>query len=61
MCRGARWFRRDWVCDLFDLKSRLSLYDMIGKLPRIDILVANSGGPAPGMAQRSRPSVGQGV
>ena len=23
---------------------------MIGKLPRIDILVANSGGPAPGMA-----------
>ena len=38
------------VCDLFDLKSRRSLCDMIGKLPRIDILVANSGGPAPGMA-----------
>lgn len=38
------------VCDLFDAESRQSLCESIKALPRIDILVANSGGPAPGMA-----------
>lgn len=38
------------VCDLFDVRSRQSLCQLIEGLPRIDILVANSGGPAPGMA-----------
>ena len=38
------------VCDLFDINSRQSLCQLIEGLPRIDILVANSGGPAPGMA-----------
>lgn len=38
------------VCDLFDVRSRQSLCQLIESLPRIDILVANSGGPAPGMA-----------
>jgi 3-oxoacyl-[acyl-carrier protein] reductase len=38
------------VCDLFDATSRQSLCDFIAGLPRIDVLVANSGGPAPGMA-----------
>jgi len=38
------------VCDLFDTESRRSLCESIKALPRIDILVANSGGPAPGMA-----------
>ena len=38
------------VCDLFDAESRQSLCQSIEALPRIDILVANSGGPAPGMA-----------
>lgn len=42
------------VCDLFDADSRRSLCDMIGKLPRIDILVANSGGPAPRHGARDR-------
>ena len=36
------------VCDLFDAESRQSLCQLIEALPRIDILVANSGGPAPG-------------
>jgi len=38
------------VCDLFDAQSRQSLCQLIESLPRIDVLVANSGGPAPGMA-----------
>jgi 3-oxoacyl-[acyl-carrier protein] reductase len=38
------------VCDLFDATSRKSLCQLIEGLPRVDILVANSGGPAPGMA-----------
>ena len=35
-------------CDLFDPISRNALVQFIQTLPRIDILVANSGGPAPG-------------
>jgi 3-oxoacyl-[acyl-carrier protein] reductase len=38
------------TCDLFDRASRTQLCDAIRKLDRLDILVANSGGPAPGMA-----------
>jgi len=37
-------------CDLFDLSSRQALCQLIRDLPRLDVLVANSGGPAPGMA-----------
>ena len=37
-------------CDLFDRASRQALCQLIENLPRLDILVANSGGPAPGMA-----------
>jgi 3-oxoacyl-[acyl-carrier protein] reductase len=37
-------------CDLFDVASRQVLREKIQALPRIDVLVANSGGPAPGMA-----------
>lgn len=37
-------------CDLFDAASRQVLREKIQALPRIDVLVANSGGPAPGMA-----------
>ena len=35
------------TCDLFDSESRQSLCNLIQNLPRIDVLVANSGGPAP--------------
>ena len=45
------------VCDLFDRNSRRSLCDLIQTLPRIDVLIANSGGPAPGMA----PGIGSDV
>lgn len=38
------------VCDLFNPDSRSQLVDAIKQLPRLDVLVANSGGPAPGMA-----------
>ena len=38
------------TCDLFDPDSRRLLCNLIENLPRIDVLVANSGGPAPGMA-----------
>ena len=37
-------------CDLFDRASRQALCQLIEHLPRLDVLVANSGGPAPGMA-----------
>jgi 3-oxoacyl-[acyl-carrier protein] reductase len=37
-------------CDLFDRASRQALCQLIENLPRLDVLVANSGGPAPGMA-----------
>lgn len=37
-------------CDLFDRSSRQALCQLIQDLPRLDVLVANSGGPAPGMA-----------
>jgi len=37
-------------CDLFDRASRQALCQLIQDLPRLDVLVANSGGPAPGMA-----------
>ena len=37
-------------CDLFDRTSRQALCQLIQDLPRLDVLVANSGGPAPGMA-----------
>ena len=37
-------------CDLFDAQSRSELCRFIGSMPQIDVLVANSGGPAPGMA-----------
>jgi 3-oxoacyl-[acyl-carrier protein] reductase len=37
-------------CDLFDRVSRQALCQLIENLPRLDVLVANSGGPAPGMA-----------
>jgi len=37
-------------CDLFDAESRAELCSFIGSLPQLDVLVANSGGPAPGMA-----------
>ena len=38
------------TCDLFDAASRASLCEFIQGLSRIDVLVGNSGGPAPGMA-----------
>lgn len=38
------------TCDLFDAASRASLITAIETLPRLDVLVGNSGGPAPGMA-----------
>ncbi|MDB3998562.1 SDR family oxidoreductase [Litorivicinus sp.] len=37
-------------CDLFDRASRQALCQLVENLPRLDVLVANSGGPAPGMA-----------
>ena len=37
-------------CDLFDRASRQALCQLIENLLRLDVLVANSGGPAPGMA-----------
>ena len=37
-------------CDLFDRASRQALRQLIENLLRLDVLVANSGGPAPGMA-----------
>jgi len=37
-------------CDLFDRAFRQTLCQLIEDLPRLDVLVANSGGPAPGMA-----------
>jgi 3-oxoacyl-[acyl-carrier protein] reductase len=37
-------------CDLFDRASRQALCQLIQDFPRLDILVANSGGPAPGTA-----------
>jgi len=37
-------------CDLLDRASRQTLCQLIEDLPRLDVLVANSGGPAPGMA-----------
>ena len=37
-------------CDLFDAQSRAQFCDFLGSLDRLDVLVANSGGPAPGMA-----------
>ena len=37
-------------CDLFDRASRQALCQLIENPPRLDVLVANSGGPAPGMA-----------
>jgi len=38
------------TCDLFDAASRAELCEFIGSLEKLDVLVANSGGPAPGMA-----------
>jgi 3-oxoacyl-[acyl-carrier protein] reductase len=38
------------VCDLFEQMSRQHLVKTLNELSRVDILVANSGGPAPGMA-----------
>lgn len=37
-------------CDLFDRSSRTDLCQMIAELPSLDVLVANSGGPAPATA-----------
>jgi len=37
-------------CDLFDAASRKTLCERVSEMPRLDVLVANSGGPAPGMA-----------
>ena len=37
-------------CDLFDASSRKALCAFIKAVPRLDVLVANSGGPAPAMA-----------
>lgn len=38
------------VCDLFEHTSRQNLVATLQGLPELDVLVANSGGPAPGMA-----------
>jgi len=38
------------ACDLFDRQSRGDLCRFIEGMDRLDVLVANSGGPAPGMA-----------
>lgn len=38
------------TCDLFDSASRAQLCNFIESLAQLDVLVANSGGPAPGMA-----------
>lgn len=44
-------------CDLFDADSRQDLCHKINELSSIDVLVANSGGPAPGMAPGIESSV----
>ena len=41
------------TCDLFDSESRRSLCNLIQNLPRIDVLVANSGGRPPGWRRGS--------
>jgi 3-oxoacyl-[acyl-carrier protein] reductase len=38
------------TCDLFDAESRAEFVNFLGTLPQLDVLIANSGGPAPGMA-----------
>ncbi|MDP5342188.1 MAG: SDR family oxidoreductase [Litorivicinaceae bacterium] len=38
------------ICDLGDSDSRQSVMDWIANAPRLDVLVANSGGPKPGAA-----------
>ena len=38
------------TCDLFDSGSRAEFVEFLGSLEQLDVLVANSGGPAPGMA-----------
>ena len=38
------------VCDLFEGASRKKLRNLISAMARVDILIANSGGPAPGTA-----------
>ena len=38
------------TCDLFDASSRAAFVEFLGSMQQLDVLVANSGGPAPGMA-----------